>query len=425
MENLTAGALVRTPAVVLRGRSGEGAVTLRGVGAEASWPVVDGRWAGLVELRPGINFVAVRGEGSGLRMRIDYRPMRTPVRVQAAYLLASDEAAGYLGAEGAGESAVRARVGTMVKTIQAFCAEAMEEAGYGRKAFAYVPDAEGEVAVDFVRLPQTGAELRKLDGNALYALVEPLMKARYPEGTTKALALMGFTRYDARTGAKLAHTALGGGSLALFGSGPMRFWPLSIPDAARAFTDGRRVDPAVEFDDSGLREVAWANAATTFGACLHELGHAFGLPHSPDAREIMSRGFDRFNRSFVLREPRDGKPDAPYAPETRAYWSPAWAARLDLSPWFQPDGSPKPEGAGPAIEVKGGTATLSGTDLRLFGFWVEGANFAVTEARSFPLSGGAKAPVDLEALRKGLKPGERLHLFLEDRFGRETDVVAS
>lgn len=426
VENLAPGTLVRTPVIVLRGRSPEKEVVVRGSGAEATYPVVEGRWAALAELKPGVNFVAVRGSGSGLRLRVDYRPMRTDHRIQPVYLLAADEPAGYLGSESAGEPAIRAKVATMVKVLQAFCAEAMKDAGYDRKAFDPARTAEGEPDVAFIRLPQTGEELRKLDGNALYALVEPMMAARYDPRTTKVLALMGFTRYDVKTQAKLAHTALGGGALALFGSGPLRLWPDSVGDVPRAFLDGRKVDPAVEFDDSGNRGFAWANAATTYGACLHELGHALGLPHSPDPDEVMSRGFDRFNRSFLLREPREGEEDKPFAPETRAHWSPAWASRLNLSPWLQPDGPPTPEGPTPKIEPKGFRARVTGSSLRLVGHWIEGPNFAVLAAESKPIPNDpASLDIDITPILAALKPGEKLHLFAEDRYGRETDVVVN
>lgn len=426
IENVAPGAVVRTRALILRGKAPEPTVRLKGAGPEAAFPTANGQWAGIVELRPGANMVSAKCGGALVRIRVTYRPAKDPYTVRAVYLLAGDEEPGYIGAERAGEADVRARFATMLETIQAFAADALADGGYARKSFTLATDPKGAVAVDFVRLDGTGDELRKLDGNALYELVNPILERRYDYATTKVIALMGFTRYDAPTQTKLAHTALGGGGLALFGSGPLRFWPTAIADVPRAFADGRRTDPKVEFDDSGLRERAWANAATTYGACLHELGHAFGLPHSPDPRCVMSRGFDRINRAWTLREPVEGGTETPVDPATRAHWDPAWAMRLDLSPWFQPDGPPAPVGDAPKIAVAGETATLSGTDLRVFGHWVEGPNFGVTQAESVKIPPGASlAPIPLGDLLKTLRPGEKLHLFALDRSGRDADVVAN
>lgn len=428
IENVVPDTTVRTSALILRGRSPEPIVKLKGGGPEVAFPVVNGHWAGIVELKPGANMVSAKGTGALVRLKVTYRPMKTPRTVRAVYLLASDEEPGYLGNERSGEAEVRARFVTMLGTIQAFCAEAMEEAGYGRKAFALANDAKGRVAVDFIRLDLPGSELRKKDGNELYSLIEPILARRYDFNTTKTIALMGFTRYHVPSRTALAHTALGGGGLALFGTGPMRFWPTSFADLPRAFSDGRLVDPAVEFDDSGNRRRAWANAATTYGACLHELGHTLGLPHSPDPRDIMSRGFDGINRAWMLSEPIAGKSDVSFAPDTRSHWNPAWAMRLDLSPWFQPDGPPAPTGDAPKIEVVGQAATLTGTDLRVSGHWVEGPNFGVTQAVSSRLaleSGPNTVSIPLADLLESLKPGEKLHLFAHDRFGREVDVVAN
>ena len=424
IENIEADATVRTRAILLRGKAPEAVVRLKGAGPETEFPVVNGQWAGIVELKPGANMVAAKCGRSLVRMRVNYRPAKDPYTVRAVYLLASDEEPGYIGNNRATEADVRARFVTMAETIQAFAAEALAEGGYERKAFTLATDPKGNVAVDFVRLDRTGDELRKLDGQALYNLIEPTLGQRYDYGKTKIIALMGFTRYDVATQTKLAHTALGGGGLALFGSGPLRFWPTSIAGVPRAFGDGRRIDPKVEFDDSGLRERAWANAATTYGACLHELGHAFGLPHSPDPRCIMSRGFDQINRAWDLREPNEGAPDNVFTPDTRSHWDPAWAMRLDLSPWFQPDGPPAPSGDAPKIEIKDGRISLSGTDLRVFGYWAEGPNFGVTQVFSAKTPPGLP-PFEVSELLKILRPGEKLHLYAIDRFGRDVDIVAN
>ena len=50
-----------------------------------------------------------------------------------------------------------------------------------------------------------------------------------------------------------AHTALGGGHLALFGTGGLHTWASSIEQLVSCFTDSRKIDKLQLFDDSGGR----------------------------------------------------------------------------------------------------------------------------------------------------------------------------
>jgi len=96
-------------------------------------------------------------------------------------------------------------------------------------------------------------------------------------------------------------TALGGGYLALFGSHTLYSYASSVDEIATAFTRSTKVDISQLADDSGNRGEYWANYATSIGASTHELGHCFGAPHTPTG--IMARGFDNFNRFFMVSEP--------------------------------------------------------------------------------------------------------------------------
>ena len=49
------------------------------------------------------------------------------------------------------------------------------------------------------------------------------------------------------------HTALGGGNMALFGTGCLHTWAADVKELAARFTDERSIDCKMLFDDSGCR----------------------------------------------------------------------------------------------------------------------------------------------------------------------------
>lgn len=141
-----------------------------------------------------------------------------------------------------------------------------------------------------------------------------------------------------RPGSTWARVALGGGSVAALDASTLFSWPDSLGDVADAFADARAI-PEDFAADSGFRRTRWALTASTLGAGLHELGHAFGLDHSPEPTDFMSRGFDRFNRIFTVVEPPDANsPNAAesvFDDDSAATWTPESANRLIRSRWIE------------------------------------------------------------------------------------------
>ena len=347
VENFSSGDEVRHPVVLLRGKVEDGAERLsvrtsaggRKV-SEAAGEIEGGRFKALVELKEGENVVEVKTErpGAPLRLKLNYRPMTNPHYVRLIWLTGSEGETDFATPEDGVAQTFRERVATAGRLMQSFTAERMHELGYGRRTFRLEADAEGTPVVHVVKAPLTAEEYRgKEDSVALWHEIQLFLDRETPDSHAKNLVLMAFTRKDEKTGKMLAHTALGGGNLGLFGSASVFCWPESVAEAQRAFSDTRKVDASRVHEDSAGRGSYWAVASTTMGATLHEMGHTFGLPHCKDRRCIMTRGFDGFNRFFVLTESRgEGKGEA-FGAEREAWFAPVSASYLRWSRWFEPD----------------------------------------------------------------------------------------
>lgn len=354
VENFEPGEVVRYPVVALEGRVSEGGVRAgTSANALAFFPAFQNRYVATVELRPGINYVTLRAGSNTTRIRLDYRPMKNANRVETFWIQASDETDGFTPAGVLPFGDYRSKLDVAMKVLQSFCAEAMRTAGYGRKTFALETDGSGKTVVHVVKLPKTGAELRTMDGNAIWSLVYDTLGKRGGGESAKWCAFMSFTGFDAANKKWLGHFALGGGQLAGFGGGTVGYWPARLSDLPKVFANRERIDPAQTFEDSAYRYTVWANVATAFGATMHEMGHTLGLPHSPDGQSVMSRGFDFLNRSFMAYEPPSAKDPSEKAvtPGMRARWDPYFAARLNVSPWLRGDSPLLDASNPPKIEV--------------------------------------------------------------------------
>ena len=100
------------------------------------------------------------------------------------------------------------------------------------------------------------------------------------------------------------HVALGGGGLALFGTGCLWTWPSSVSAVTGSLCDSSPMDPTLYMDDSGYRGTVGGCVATTMGSVLHELGHTFDLGHTEQG--IMARGFDDLDSLLTLASERGG-----------------------------------------------------------------------------------------------------------------------
>jgi hypothetical protein len=287
---------------------------------EMAFEVKDGHFKAFTLLGKGANTVRLESAGltTTLRMTYDPRLLDRHHVVRLCYIRGRDEDGCYAAPCGSPntEEAAAQRLRLLGHMMQCFTAEMLAAAGLGRQTFALKPDKDAplEPAVDIHVSKLTRAEISALGNNwsdggqAGWAYFARELST-YPNRSRAIDVAVLASSHRAEPGCSpvpdhgfLAHTALGGGPLAFFGSGAMSTWAPTLADMESCFHDQRRCAEFPEIhDDSCGRGALWAAYATTAGAVLHELGHCFGLPHTPAG--IMARGFDNFNRYFCVSEP--------------------------------------------------------------------------------------------------------------------------
>jgi hypothetical protein len=386
VSNLPPNSTLRYPVALIEGRTDAADKTLlvlenrssRLASRRFTTEVYGGRFKALTQLVAGNNQIELSDGQSKHTLTLNYQPMTTTHVVRVIYLTDSSGGTDYITQRDNDPQNYRARLSTAAKLMQTMTAETMNAQGFGRKTFRLELDPQGEVVVHTVKSPHPKAYYRTFrksktesGGYELYARVNEFIEPRFPTAQAKNIVIMGFSDYDTATRTDYAHTALGGGGLGLFGSLNLFSWPSNLQEVQGVFSDATPVDAGRVLDDSAFRSRIWGLAATTIGATLHEMGHTFGLPHSPDSFSIMSRGFDAFNRVFTLREPpRLSKTETlDFQDDEIARFERTSAARLAYSPWFAMDARPQTSSAEPkiTIDAKGKIVVEASAGVRFVG----------------------------------------------------------
>jgi len=354
VTNYTPGEVIRYPVALLVGELSDAKatqVTLTNASSKRPTATMKGQALGrkfkvLAELVPGENKLTIApgsaGEGvtaaAPLAITLNYKPQTNPHFVRMIYMTDSTGETAYQSQRENDAQDFDAKLDTAMKLMQTLTAERMHDLGYGRQTFNMELDEAGKVKVHVHKGAKPAADYYKLDDQAWYREVAKEVNAAFDMKHAKNIVIAAYTRWDPATKRASGHTALGGGNQGLFGSGNLFTWPSSLADVQGVFMDATRMDTTKTQDDSGGRGMVWSAAATTIGATLHEMGHAFGLPHTRVSTDVMSRGFDQFNRVFTLSEPtrRNNNPRL-FKPEEATAFAPPSAESLLTSRWFALD----------------------------------------------------------------------------------------
>jgi len=347
LTNYTNNTTIRYPVPLIRGTIADAnatCVTIINTSSKQSTRKIDGlthkgNFKALAELVPGSNKLIIKAGKDELPLTLNYKPQTNPYVVRVFLLTDKTGSAEYQTPIENDPQDYRGKLATAMKLMQTFTAERMYDLGFGRVTFNLELDDAGQVIVRTLQAENAAEHYHGTTGLDLWRYTDNLIRRKCPNSYAKNLVIPAFTRFDPNTKQPCAHTALGAGRLALFGGANLFTWPSSIADAQRAFTDTTTIDTARFFSDSVGRHTFWAAASTTIGAALHELGHTFDLPHSQSPHDIMTRGFDRFNRAFTSVEPPHAQQKKPYEfnDSQTAQWAPPSAAWLKFNTWFALD----------------------------------------------------------------------------------------
>ncbi len=343
--NYAAGETVRYPVALLVGDLGDKALTevtltngsSKRPSATMKGLALAGRFKVLAELVPGDNQLTVAAGKATHTITLSYKPQTNPYFVRMIYMTDSTGDTAYQSQRADDKQDYAGKLDTAMKLMQTMTAERMHDLGYGRRTFNLELDEDGRVKVHVHKGKQPASAYYMLDDQAWYREVAKEMNAAFDMKLAKNIVIAAYTRWDPAAKKAMGHTALGGGNQGLFGSGNIFTWPSTLAEAQPAFMDATRMDTAKVQDDSGGRGTFWGAASTTIGATLHEMGHAFGLPHSTVGTDIMTRGFDQFNRVFTFVEPGRRNEMRPFKPESAAAFAPISAESLLTSRWFAID----------------------------------------------------------------------------------------
>ncbi len=236
-----------------------------------------GKFKCLLHLWPGRNRVTVTGykSSSAASIYLTFNPDLAPERkIRLFYVVCRDSDGHFQGPEeeeDCGVESARKRISLAAMLVQCFLGQSLLGQGrLKRKSVSFEPTEQSEDGrtaprCAVFRSSMSEAEVRAMGEEELWKRhAEELLAAHGSKD--KFLAVLAATRYEYSGDGERApethkeilamtraHAAVGGGGLALFGSGGLHTWPESMDQVMSRFGDDTKLDWTRFMDDSAFR----------------------------------------------------------------------------------------------------------------------------------------------------------------------------
>lgn len=361
-----------------------------------NWPINAKHFKALVILSPGDNFLTFVHLRNGVpatavNLRLSYVPLLQVPPLHLAIMIAKDSPLiidcpprkrSAISSAHADLDAAISKLRMTAYMWQALTAEDLRAKGLGRRSFrleeewatdtlsrdfilaaheAGVTQMRSTAKVHLIRSVKTIAELRNAnlaqqnskakDDQGLFRIFEAALKAHGGPFVSQArpvvAGLILDSAYSIEQNLILGHAALGchkpdGLSLGMFGSHLTYSWPRFVEEIPACLLDVAAPGDAVG-NDAGECGSMWQACSVGQGAFLHEVGHAFGAPHTTG---IMARGYSRdWPKNFLSRTAASISQPAPGVLVTKdtpneATWDLSDALKFRARPHFRLPGDP-------------------------------------------------------------------------------------
>lgn len=321
------------------------------------WPIKEGQFKVFVFLGEGENEVVLTVGASKVLINASYVKKQNCRYVLPIYIICKNSDGSFMAPPNVPNSVKDAitKIQLNARLIQTYFAESLYDQGFKRKTFNYHEDEEKRPLVKIVNSDIDIEQIKEMTRDDLYDSFRKELKKLLPDDPCrKLLVFMSCTRYNPpedETQFSIAkiqsyatgHAALGGGDMALFGTGSLHTWASTLSELNAKFSDLTEIDRMKLFDDSCGRGTYMANYSTTLGATVHELGHAFDLAHTPHG--IMCRGHDDMNFFFSVVKPcsvsKELMESSCHLTDDSckykgAHWYRSSAVILNFQKWFNP-----------------------------------------------------------------------------------------